>query len=69
MKHHCVIGANTLEMAVSAHPEAQFLTMARDIALTHHEDVTMVAVIRMAWRRIRFRCAAGSRPWPTSTTR
>lgn len=37
MKHHCVIGANTLEMAVSAHPEAQFLTMARDIALTHHE--------------------------------
>ena len=37
MKHHSMIGAKTLEMAVGSHPEAQFLTMARDIALTHHE--------------------------------
>jgi putative two-component system response regulator len=37
MKQHSVIGARTLEMAVGTHPEAQFLTMAHDIALTHHE--------------------------------
>ncbi len=37
MKQHTIIGWNTLEAAVQAHPEAKFLAMARDIALTHHE--------------------------------
>jgi putative two-component system response regulator len=37
MKQHTLIGGSTLDAAASAHPEAQFLTMARDIALTHHE--------------------------------
>jgi putative two-component system response regulator len=37
MKTHTTIGAQTLESAVKAHPEAGFLRMARDIALTHHE--------------------------------
>ncbi len=37
MKTHTTLGANTLESAVKAHPEATFLRMARDIALTHHE--------------------------------
>jgi putative two-component system response regulator len=37
MKRHAVIGGNTLEAAARAHPEAQFLTMAREIALSHHE--------------------------------
>jgi putative two-component system response regulator len=32
-----VIGGNTLQEAAKAHPEAQFLAMARDIAMTHHE--------------------------------
>lgn len=37
MKTHTTIGANTLESALRAHPEALYLQMARDIALTHHE--------------------------------
>jgi putative two-component system response regulator len=38
MKTHTVIGAKTLETALHEHPEAEFLQMARDIALTHHEQ-------------------------------
>jgi putative two-component system response regulator len=37
MKTHTTLGAQTLDSAVKAHPEATFLRMARDIALTHHE--------------------------------
>jgi putative two-component system response regulator len=37
MKTHTSIGAATLEAALQAHPEAMYLQMARDIALTHHE--------------------------------
>jgi putative two-component system response regulator len=37
MKTHTTLGAQTLESAVKAHPEATFLRMARNIALTHHE--------------------------------
>jgi putative two-component system response regulator len=37
MKTHTSIGAATLEAALHAHPEALYLQMARDIALTHHE--------------------------------
>ncbi|HUT10573.1 MAG TPA: response regulator [Thermoguttaceae bacterium] len=37
MKQHAVIGGRTIEAAVRAHPEAQFLTLAREIAMTHHE--------------------------------
>ncbi len=37
MKRHTVIGGETLDAAVGAHPEAQFLRMARDIAWSHHE--------------------------------
>jgi putative two-component system response regulator len=37
MKQHTIIGGNTLDAAARAHPEAKFLAMARDIALTHHE--------------------------------
>lgn len=37
MKTHTTIGAETLAAAVRQFPEAQFLHMARDIALTHHE--------------------------------
>jgi putative two-component system response regulator len=37
MKTHTTIGAGTLEAALAAHPEALYLQMARDIALTHHE--------------------------------
>ncbi len=37
MKQHTLIGGQTLDAAVRAHPEAQFLRMAHDIALTHHE--------------------------------
>jgi len=37
MKQHTVYGSNTLGSVASARPEAAFLTMARDIALTHHE--------------------------------
>jgi putative two-component system response regulator len=38
MKRHTIIGAQTLEAALREHPEAQFLRMARDIALNHHEN-------------------------------
>jgi len=37
MKTHAVHGAATLEAAMSKYPNARFLRMARDIALTHHE--------------------------------
>lgn len=37
MQQHTLIGANTLDAVARVNPEAQFLTMARDIALTHHE--------------------------------
>ena len=37
MKQHTIIGGATLESLAEAHPEARFLTMARDIAMTHHE--------------------------------
>jgi putative two-component system response regulator len=37
MKSHTTMGAQTLDAALRAHPEATFLRMARDIALTHHE--------------------------------
>lgn len=37
MKEHTVIGAATLDAALAHHPEAEFLRMGRDIALTHHE--------------------------------
>ncbi len=37
MKQHTLIGGQTLDAAVRAHPEAQFLRMAHDIAVTHHE--------------------------------
>jgi putative two-component system response regulator len=37
MKQHTVIGAQTLEAAIQAHPSAGYLRIARDIALTHHE--------------------------------
>jgi len=37
MQQHTVIGGNTLVAAANAHPQAQFLRMARDIAFTHHE--------------------------------
>ncbi len=37
MKQHTIIGGNTLSAAAKAHPEAKFLTMAKDVAFTHHE--------------------------------
>lgn len=37
MKQHTVIGGNTLAAAAKAHPEAKFLSMAKDVAFTHHE--------------------------------
>ena len=37
MKQHTVIGGATLPAAAEAHPRAKYLTMARDIAVTHHE--------------------------------
>lgn len=37
MKLHTLIGAETLEAAMKQNPDAGFLRMARDIALTHHE--------------------------------
>lgn len=38
MKHHTIIGGETLTAAAREHPEARFLRMARDIALSHHEQ-------------------------------
>ncbi len=37
MQQHTIIGGNTLQAAANAHPETQFLAMARDIAMSHHE--------------------------------
>ncbi len=37
MKSHTLIGAQTLNAALKEFPEAKFLSMARDIALSHHE--------------------------------
>ena len=37
MKGHAVMGARTLNAALSRHPEAEYLVMAREIAATHHE--------------------------------
>jgi putative two-component system response regulator len=37
MKSHTTMGAQTLNAALEAHPEAHFLRMARDIASSHHE--------------------------------
>jgi putative two-component system response regulator len=37
MKTHTVLGGETLRVVAKSRPEAQFLTMALDIALTHHE--------------------------------
>jgi putative two-component system response regulator len=37
MKQHTLIGARTLDAVACVHPDAEFLPMARDIALTHHE--------------------------------
>jgi len=37
MKQHTLIGARTLEAVAHVNPDAEFLIMARDIALTHHE--------------------------------
>lgn len=37
MKQHVTIGGETLAAATKAHPDAKFLSMARDIAFTHHE--------------------------------
>jgi putative two-component system response regulator len=37
MQQHTIIGGDTLGAAAKAHPAARFLTMARDVAMTHHE--------------------------------
>lgn len=37
MQTHAAAGAETLDAALRQYPHAQFLIMARDIALTHHE--------------------------------
>ena len=37
MKRHTTIGGETLQAVTLAHPEARYLSMARDIAFTHHE--------------------------------
>jgi putative two-component system response regulator len=37
MKTHAELGAKTLEAALAQFPQAKFLRMARDIAMTHHE--------------------------------
>ena len=37
MKRHVLIGGQTLDAAVRAHPRAKYLQVARDIAFTHHE--------------------------------
>jgi putative two-component system response regulator len=37
MKSHTLLGAKTLEAALKEYPQASFLQMAMDIALTHHE--------------------------------
>jgi putative two-component system response regulator len=37
MKNHTTLGAKTLQAALTQHPQAEFLQMASQIALTHHE--------------------------------
>jgi putative two-component system response regulator len=37
MKQHAVLGGETLRVVAKSRPDAQFLRMAQDIALTHHE--------------------------------
>lgn len=37
MKRHTTLGAETLEAALANFPQARFLRVARDIALSHHE--------------------------------
>jgi len=37
MKRHTTLGAETLDAALQRRPDASFLSMARDIAWTHHE--------------------------------
>ena len=37
MKTHTVLGGETLRVVAKSRPDAQFLTMALEIALTHHE--------------------------------
>jgi len=37
MKQHAQIGADTLQAALDKYPGAEFLRIARDIALSHHE--------------------------------
>jgi putative two-component system response regulator len=37
MKQHTSLGAQTLQDALEEHPEAMFLQIARDIAISHHE--------------------------------
>ncbi len=37
MKQHALIGGETLNAAARAYPEAKYLQMARDIAMSHHE--------------------------------
>jgi putative two-component system response regulator len=37
MQRHTLLGGETLQTVARARPEAQFLAMAKDIALTHHE--------------------------------
>ncbi len=37
MKGHTTLGGQTLAAVAEAHPTEQYLAMARDIALTHHE--------------------------------
>ncbi|MEW4487986.1 HD domain-containing phosphohydrolase [Thalassoglobus sp. JC818] len=39
MKTHTTLGAKTLTEVATHHPNASYLEMARDIALTHHERV------------------------------
>ena len=37
MKQHAAIGGRTLDAALRAHPRAEYLRLARDIAWSHHE--------------------------------
>jgi len=37
MKRHAALGGETLQAAADAYPEAKFLKMAVEVALTHHE--------------------------------
>jgi putative two-component system response regulator len=37
MKKHCALGANTLGVVLTRHPDNQFLRMGVDVARSHHE--------------------------------